>query len=166
MKKILLLGALALALAASLTGCGMAEPDGYVANVYIFDNKTADVVTLEVYERGELRHSWTIEAGESLRQSVADDDYRAYASIAAQSADLYTHTSVFDFSEARMVFGGAKELWFSTADLHTPYNIYDYRSYLFNSLNAGEMEWIYDIDHDVAAAATEIETKPEPEAAR
>jgi len=155
--------ALALALAASLTGCGLAASDELAANVYVFNNKTSATVILEACEGGEVRHSWTIEPGESLRQSASDGEYRAYANNAMSSADLYTHTSVFDFPGARMLFaGGTKELRFNAAAPHTPHNIFNRYNYRASALSATEVEWTYDIDPTVLSAATAATAAPEP----
>jgi len=163
MKRYLLPAALLLALACLLTGCGLAESDRYVANVYVFKNRTADPVTLEAYDGDKVRHTWTIASGGSLRQWAADDEYRSEASLASGAVDLYTHTSVFDFSTARMVFGGTRELWFRDDDGLIPHNIYRAHNYRCGSAGENELEWVYDIDDDVLSTATAIEPQPAPE---
>lgn len=152
MKRILLFGMAALALAASLTGCGLAEQDSYDAIIYVFNNKTESEVILEAYDGGALVYSWTIEAGGSLRQVVPSDTNSTDTKV----SEPYSTISVLHCREARMVFGGTRELRFSEDDISSPHNIYNSGNYTLGQFNEESVEWLYDIDAEVAGSATII----------
>jgi len=152
MKRIFLYTAILLGLAVALTRCGLAKSDAYAADIYVFNNHTASEVVLEAYDGGVLVDSWTIEAGGSLRQAVPS---AANATDAKNSA-LYSAVSVFHCREARMVFGGVRELRFSADDISSPHNIYNGSNYSIGQFNSETVEWHYAIDDEVARAATII----------
>jgi hypothetical protein len=119
MKKLLL--SVALAAVFSLTvGCGGDnEPEGQVAFVYVFTNKTDVVVTIEAYDGDQLvADHWTLNPGEWLEQGPYGIPY------------IEMDHQFLDHDTIRIIFGDAREMWIRSSDDPTnPYNLFQHGNY-------------------------------------
>jgi len=152
MKRIFLIAAILPGLVAALSGCGLAEPDEYAAKIFVFNNRTDAEVVLEACDGDVSLYRWTIEPGKALRQVVPSETNTTHARV----SEPYSAFSVFNCREARIVFGGVRELRFSSDDTSSPYNIYNSDNYSLGAFDDESVEWHYNIDAEVKGAATII----------